>query len=61
VDKLHAEMKRIMAVPDMRKKVGAIGLLPIDVAPVEETRRYIAAEGEKWGALVRQLGLQGSQ
>jgi tripartite-type tricarboxylate transporter receptor subunit TctC len=61
VDKLHGEMKRILEAPEMRKKIAAIGLLPIDIASVDDSRRYIAAEGEKWGALVKTLGLQGSQ
>ena len=61
VAKLNSEMKRIMEAPDMRKKIADIGLIPIDIAPTEDVRRYIAAEGEKWGALVRSLGLQGSQ
>src|SRR5262249_50569404 len=41
VDKLHGEMKRIMESPDMRQRVAAVGLLPLDIAPVEEARRYI--------------------
>jgi tripartite-type tricarboxylate transporter receptor subunit TctC len=61
VNTLHAEMKRIMETPNIRKKVADIGLLPLDIASVEDTRRYVAAEGEKWGALVRSLGLEGSQ
>lgn len=61
VERLHREMKRIMEAPEMRRKVSAIGLLPIDIAEIDETRRYIAAEADKWGALVRKLGLQGSQ
>lgn len=61
VDKLHGEMKRIMEAPEMRQKVSAIGLLPLDIAPVDEARRYVASEVEKWGALVHKLGLQGSQ
>jgi tripartite-type tricarboxylate transporter receptor subunit TctC len=61
VDKLHAEMKRIMEEPAMRKRVADIGLIPLDIASVDQTRAYIKAEGEKWGALVRKLGLQGSQ
>ncbi len=61
VDKLHGEMKRIMEAPDMRKKIADIGLIPLDIAPPEDVRRYIASEGEKWGALVKSLGLQGSQ
>ncbi len=61
VGKLNAEMKRIMEAPDMRKKIAAIGLIPLDVASVDATRGYIKAEGEKWGTLVRKLGLEGSQ
>ena len=61
VDKLHGEMKRIMEAPDMRKKIAAIGLIPLDIASVEQSHAYIKAEGEKWGTLVRKLGLEGSQ
>ena len=61
VDKLHAEMKRIMEEPGMRKKIADIGLIPLDIASVEQSRAYIKAEGEKWGSLVRQLGLEASQ
>ena len=61
VAKLHAEMKRIMQAPDMRKKVADVGLIPLDIAPLESQIAYIKAEGEKWGTLVRQLGLEGSQ
>jgi tripartite-type tricarboxylate transporter receptor subunit TctC len=61
VARLHAEMVRIWALPGLRDKVAAIGLIPIDIASVEAMRGYIRSENEKWGALVRQLGLQGSQ
>jgi tripartite-type tricarboxylate transporter receptor subunit TctC len=61
VDKLHAEMKRILAVPAIKQRIAGLGLIPIEVTSIDEMRRYIAAENEKWGALVRQLGLQGSQ
>ena len=33
----------------------------IDIASVESMRGYIKSESEKWGALVRKLGLEGSQ
>jgi tripartite-type tricarboxylate transporter receptor subunit TctC len=61
VDKLHGEMKRIMEAPEMRQRVAAIGLIPLDIAPIDDVRSYIRAEGDKWGALVKKLGLQGSQ
>jgi tripartite-type tricarboxylate transporter receptor subunit TctC len=61
VDKLHDEMKRIMAAPEMQQKIVNIGLIPQESPPVEGIQRYIRSETEKWGALVRQLGLEGSQ
>jgi tripartite-type tricarboxylate transporter receptor subunit TctC len=60
-DTLHEEMKRIMAEPEMRAKVAAIGLIPYDTPSIEEMRAYIQSERLKWGALVKQLGLEGSQ
>jgi tripartite-type tricarboxylate transporter receptor subunit TctC len=61
VDKLHAEMKAIMATPEMQQKIMDIGLIPHDSPSVEGIQGYIKLETEKWGALVRQLGLEGSQ
>jgi len=61
VDRLHAEMKRIMAQPEMRGRISAIGLIPNDSPSIDAMRSYIASEHVKWGALVKQLGLEGSQ
>jgi tripartite-type tricarboxylate transporter receptor subunit TctC len=61
VNKLHGEMKRIMAMPDTQQKITTIGLIPHDSPSVEGIQAYIRAETDKWGTLVRQLGLAGSQ
>ena len=61
VDKLHGEMKRIVAAPDIKEKIATLGLIPLDTPSVEDTARYLKAEREKWGALVRKLGLEGTQ
>ena len=61
VDRLHAEMNKIMADPEMKQKASTIGLLPIDPPSITDTEKYLASEREKWGSLVRQLGLEGSQ
>ena len=61
VDRLHAEMKRIMAQPEMRERISAIGLIPNDSPSIDAMRSYIQSEHVKWGALVKQLGLEGSQ
>jgi tripartite-type tricarboxylate transporter receptor subunit TctC len=61
VDRLHAEMTKIMKDPEMQKKATTIGLLPIDPPSIADTEKYLVSEREKWGSLVRKLGLEGSQ
>jgi tripartite-type tricarboxylate transporter receptor subunit TctC len=61
VEKLRAEMKRIMAAPDMAKRISDLGLIPFETPTEDGIRTYIKSEQEKWGSLVRKLGLEGSQ
>jgi tripartite-type tricarboxylate transporter receptor subunit TctC len=61
VDKLRSEIKSVMALPEMQKQVADIGLIPIDTPPVEELQRFIKAETDRWGQLIRQLGIAGSE
>ncbi len=61
VEKLHAEMDKIMRDPEMKQKILTIGLLPIDPPSLADTDKYLASEREKWGSLVKKLGLEGSQ
>jgi tripartite-type tricarboxylate transporter receptor subunit TctC len=60
VERLHAEMKKIMSDPEMKKLASNIGLIPIDTPSIEGIQKYFASEREKWGSLVRKLGLEGS-
>jgi hypothetical protein len=50
-----------MSDADMKKNASNIGLLPIDTPSVDGIQKYLAEEREKWGSLVRKLGLEGSQ
>src|SRR5262245_43917102 len=61
VDRLHAEMDKIMSDPDVKAKTANIGLIPIDSPSISGINDYIKGERVKWGTLVRQLGLEGSQ
>lgn len=45
----------------MREKIAALGLIPSDSPSVEDMRSYIQSERLKWRAMVKQLGLEGSQ
>ena len=61
IERLHAEMKRIMQAPEMQAKIAALGLIPYDSPSIKDMRSYIRSEQRKWGAMVKQLGLEGSQ
>lgn len=60
VERLHKEMTKIMSDAGMQKRAANIGLLPVNPPSLAETQKYIASEREKWGSLVRQLGLAGT-
>jgi hypothetical protein len=45
----------------MRAQISALGLILNDSPSIEDMRSYIASEHLKWGAMVKQLGLEGSQ
>ena len=55
------EMKRIIQEPEVQNRINGIGLIPFDSPPIEGIQRYILSEADKWGGIVRKLGLQGSQ
>jgi len=55
VEKLNAEMKRIMALPGMGDRLAAIELM---ATTPEQLTAHIKIETDRWGALIRQLGLK---
>jgi tripartite-type tricarboxylate transporter receptor subunit TctC len=61
IERLHAEMAKIMRDPQVHEKVAALGLIPIASPSIEEMRAYIKSERAKWGGMVKELGLEGSQ
>ena len=58
---LHEDMKQIMDEPNIKQQAANIGLIPIDTPSVGDIRSYIRAEREKWGDLVKALGLAGTE
>ena len=50
-----------MSTPEMKQRAANIGLLPLDSPSVDGIRSYIKSEQDKWGTLVKKLGLEGSQ
>jgi tripartite-type tricarboxylate transporter receptor subunit TctC len=61
IERLHAEMKKIMRDPDIREKISLLGYIPNETPSIEDMRRYVDSERLKWGTMVKELGLEGSQ
>ncbi len=57
VDRLNAEVGRIIALPDFREKVEAQGL-QIFVSTPEQYRAHLAAESEKFARIIKAAGIQ---
>jgi tripartite-type tricarboxylate transporter receptor subunit TctC len=60
IERLHSEITRIMTDPKIQAAMMALGLIPQPPQSLAASRAYIASENDKWGALVKSLGLAGS-
>jgi tripartite-type tricarboxylate transporter receptor subunit TctC len=61
VDKLHATVKQIMAEPAVQQRFVDLGNIPLVSPPPDELRRYVKSEIVRWGKVVTQAGLAGSE
>ena len=57
ITRLNVEIARAMRAPDVQQRVTALGGQVISGSP-EEFSRQMRAEGSKWAALIRKLGLK---
>jgi tripartite-type tricarboxylate transporter receptor subunit TctC len=57
IAKLNAELAKILALPEAQKVLFAAGLEPAPNSP-SEMRRIIEADYDKWGQLIKALGLK---
>ena len=55
VDRLQAEVKKILAAPDIAKKLGELGLEPVGSTP-DELAAWQRAEIAKWAKVVKDSG-----
>lgn len=57
--RLHAELNRALTLPAVKDRLTGMG---VEVAPesIEAFARRVGADAEKWGALIRRLGIEAS-
>jgi tripartite-type tricarboxylate transporter receptor subunit TctC len=61
VEKLAAEMRSIGTDPDTRREFVKLGLVPVDSVPPDELKRFVLSEIGRWGQVLRQAGLAGTE
>ena len=61
VDKLHAELKTVAAMPDIHAMSIRLGTIPIESPPPAELQKFLAAEIERWGGIIERAGVAQSQ
>ena len=56
VDMLYKELKSVLALPEIKQQISALGMIPIDSPPPDELARYVKTEIARWGDVVRKSG-----
>ena len=59
LNKLHFELKSVLAEPDAQQHIRNSGLIPVDSPPPEELARYVQSEIARWRTVVQQAGVAG--
>lgn len=61
VGRLHTELKSIIASPEIQEQIVKLGMLPSAGPAREELQPFINSEIKRWGKIVQQAGLAGTQ
>ncbi len=61
VDRLHDEFKTVIKSPEIWQQMISMGLIPIDTPSVEELQNFVKSEIVRWGKLVQQVGIAGTE
>lgn len=61
VDKLHDDLKGLVATPEIGEHIVRNGMLPMSNPPVAGLQDFVKSEIARWGKVVHQAGIAGSQ
>jgi len=61
VDRLHAELKSQFATAEVSAGIAKTGMLPMPTTTVADLQAFVKSEIARWGKVVRQAGIAGSQ
>ena len=61
VARLNKELKSIMALPEVQQTIVKMGLTANDTASPDELKHFLDTEIDRWGKLVQQVGIAGTE
>jgi tripartite-type tricarboxylate transporter receptor subunit TctC len=61
LDKLNSEITAVLAMPEVREQILKYGFLPLQNRSVDELKDFVKSEIARWGKVVRDAGIAGSQ
>ena len=61
LDKLNAEMTAVLAMPEVKEQTLKYGFLPLQNRSIDELKEFVKSEIVRWGKVVGDAGIAGSQ
>ena len=61
LDKLNAEITAVLAMPEVKEQTLKYGFLPLENRSVDDLKEFVKTEIGRWGKVVREAGIAGSQ
>jgi tripartite-type tricarboxylate transporter receptor subunit TctC len=61
LDKLNSEITAVLAMPEVKEQILKYGFLPLQNRSVDELKGFVKSEIVRWGKVVSDAGIAGSQ
>jgi tripartite-type tricarboxylate transporter receptor subunit TctC len=61
IDKLHAELKDVIASPAMQEQIAKLSLVPLPTPSVADMQAFVKTEIVRWGKIAQTAGIAGSE
>ena len=61
VDRLHAELKAVIELPEVKADYAKTGRISVDYLSVDELKKFMASEIARLGKVVEQAGIARSE
>lgn len=61
IDELNSEIRIFSALPDTKALISKNAQIPVETPPIDALRQFVQSENARWGKVVQQAGIAGSQ